>query len=142
MSEERKILDSGERRQFASGAVRDIQEGKGRYDLLPPCERRGEWMTYKEIIEIKTKVPKDDSKTVIVMAPTVNRAIYEWKVFQSRWSSIIKRTNKATLCTELVNGNKIFFKAETQGQQALLGCNAYIIDIDTFAGPQESEDKG
>ena len=42
MSEERKILDSGERRQFASGAVRDIQEGKGRYDLLPPCERRGE----------------------------------------------------------------------------------------------------
>lgn len=35
MSEERKILDSGERRQFASGAVRDIQEGKGRCDLLP-----------------------------------------------------------------------------------------------------------
>lgn len=32
---ERKILDSGERRQFDSGAVRDIQEGKGRCDLLP-----------------------------------------------------------------------------------------------------------
>lgn len=31
----RKILDSGNRRQFASGAVRDIQEGKGRMDLLP-----------------------------------------------------------------------------------------------------------
>ncbi len=30
-----KILDSGERRQFASGAVRDIAEGKGRMDLLP-----------------------------------------------------------------------------------------------------------
>lgn len=30
-----KILDSGNRRQFASGAVRDIQEGKGRMDLLP-----------------------------------------------------------------------------------------------------------
>lgn len=29
------ILDSGERRQFSSGAVRDIQEGKGRCDLLP-----------------------------------------------------------------------------------------------------------
>jgi hypothetical protein len=29
------ILDSGERRQFESGAVRDIQEGKGRCDLLP-----------------------------------------------------------------------------------------------------------
>lgn len=32
---ERKILDSGNRRQFESGAVRDIQEGKGRCDLLP-----------------------------------------------------------------------------------------------------------
>lgn len=33
--EERKILDSGNRRKFASGAVRDIAEGKGRCDLLP-----------------------------------------------------------------------------------------------------------
>lgn len=30
-----RILDSGERREFPSGAVRDIQEGKGRCDLLP-----------------------------------------------------------------------------------------------------------
>lgn len=29
------ILDSGNRREFNSGAVRDIQEGKGRCDLLP-----------------------------------------------------------------------------------------------------------
>lgn len=29
------ILDSGERREFESGAVRDIQTGKGRCDLLP-----------------------------------------------------------------------------------------------------------
>ena len=29
------ITDSGERREFQSGAVRDIQEGKGRCDLLP-----------------------------------------------------------------------------------------------------------
>lgn len=29
------ILDSGARRKFESGAVRDIQEGKGRCDLLP-----------------------------------------------------------------------------------------------------------
>lgn len=32
---ERKILDSGNRREFKSGAVRDIAEGKGRCDLLP-----------------------------------------------------------------------------------------------------------
>jgi len=30
-----KLPDSGERRRFESGAVRDIQEGKGRCDLLP-----------------------------------------------------------------------------------------------------------
>ena len=30
-----KILDSGTRREFVSGAVRDIAEGKGRCDLLP-----------------------------------------------------------------------------------------------------------
>lgn len=29
------IKDSGERRQFNSGAVRDVAEGKGRCDLLP-----------------------------------------------------------------------------------------------------------
>lgn len=32
------IKDSGTRREFESGAVRDIQEGKGRCDLLPLTE--------------------------------------------------------------------------------------------------------
>ena len=30
-----EIKDSGNRREFSTGAVRDIQEGKGRCDLLP-----------------------------------------------------------------------------------------------------------
>ena len=34
-TEEPHIKDSGERRQFDTGAVRDIQEGKGRCDLMP-----------------------------------------------------------------------------------------------------------
>lgn len=33
--EKSAIHDSGIRRSFDTGAVRDIQEGKGRYDLLP-----------------------------------------------------------------------------------------------------------
>lgn len=33
-----EILDSGNRREFESGAVRDIAEGKGRCDLLPLIE--------------------------------------------------------------------------------------------------------
>lgn len=31
----KKVKDSGKRQTFKSGAVRDIQSGKGRYDLLP-----------------------------------------------------------------------------------------------------------
>ncbi len=31
------IKDSGERTEFTSGAVRDMHEGKGRFDLLPMC---------------------------------------------------------------------------------------------------------
>lgn len=32
---DRKIKDSGKRREFKTGAVRDINENKGRFDLLP-----------------------------------------------------------------------------------------------------------
>lgn len=31
------LLDSGDRREFESGAVRDMEVGKGRCDLLPAC---------------------------------------------------------------------------------------------------------
>ena len=31
------IKDSGERTKFETGAVRDMNEGKGRFDLLPMC---------------------------------------------------------------------------------------------------------
>lgn len=30
-----KILDSGDRHEFSTGAVRDMREGKGRCDLIP-----------------------------------------------------------------------------------------------------------
>lgn len=41
MSGYKSVKDSGQRRQFATGAVRDIQEGKGRHDLIPsiPLDR-------------------------------------------------------------------------------------------------------
>lgn len=34
------LKDSGKRVEFETGAVRDTQEGKGRYDLLPPAAIR------------------------------------------------------------------------------------------------------
>jgi hypothetical protein len=35
-SERFVVKDSGVRQAFETGAVRDVQDGKGRYDLLPP----------------------------------------------------------------------------------------------------------
>ncbi len=31
------VKDSGERREFSTGSVRDVRKGKGRFDLIPPC---------------------------------------------------------------------------------------------------------
>lgn len=82
-------------------------------------------------------------KTIVIMSPTVNRAVYEWKAFLSRWSTIIKKANRASLCIELLSGHKIYFKGETEGQRALLGLHADIVSIDEFAMPRaESEDEG
>ena len=81
-------------------------------------------------------------KNIVVMSPTVNRAIYEWKAFLSRWSTIIKKANRTSLCIELLNGRKIYFKGETEGKRTLLGFNADIISIDEFVIPKaESRDK-
>ena len=46
-----KLKDSGERREFETGAVRDISEGKGRCDLLP-LETIGNWFGDLTLIEI------------------------------------------------------------------------------------------
>jgi hypothetical protein len=35
MAEFKKVKDSGKRQQFKTGAKRDTQDGKGRFDLLP-----------------------------------------------------------------------------------------------------------
>ncbi len=35
MGKDYEIKDSGERTEFKTGAVRDLREGKGRFDLLP-----------------------------------------------------------------------------------------------------------
>ena len=76
------------------------------------------------------------------MSPTVNRAVYEMKAFLSRWSAIIKRANRASRYIELLSGHRIYFKAETEGQRALLGLHADITSADEFIMPQiECEDK-
>lgn len=78
-------------------------------------------------------------KNIVIMSPTVERAVYEWKAFLSRWSTIIKKANRTYLCVELLNGHKIYFKGETEGQRALIGLHADIIGVDEFIILQKSE---
>lgn len=77
--------------------------------------------------------------TIVIMTPTVNRAVYEWKDFISKRPMIIKKVNRSSLCVELLSGYKIYFKGETEGQRALLGLNADIISIDEFVMSKELE---
>ena len=77
------------------------------------------------------------------MSPTVYRAVYEWEAFLSRWSTIIKKANRRSLCIELLSGHKIYFKGETEGQRALRGLHADIISAVEFVMPRaESEGQG
>lgn len=76
-------------------------------------------------------------KNIVIMSPTVNRALYEWKAFLSRWSMIIKKANRTNLCIELLSGHKIYFKGETEGRRTLLGLYADIISVDEFEMSQK-----
>lgn len=80
-------------------------------------------------------------KNIIIMSPTVNRAIYEWKKFLSMWSTIVKKANRTNLCIELLSGHKIYFKGETEGQRALLGFYADIVSVDEFVMPNAEKDE-
>ena len=50
LEEKPSIKDSGARREFETGAVRDIQEGKGRCDLLP-LDVKFQLLKYKEMCD-------------------------------------------------------------------------------------------
>lgn len=76
------------------------------------------------------------SKTIVIMSTTVNRAVYNWKAFLSKWSTKIKKANRKNLCVELLSGQKIYFKGMTEGQRALLGLHADIISEDDFVMPK------
>ena len=69
-------------------------------------------------------------KDIIVMCPTVKRARYEFDRFCNFYDSIIQ--TRKLYETTLVNGQKIIFRGETEGQRVLRGTHADIITIDEF----------
>ena len=57
------IKDSGERREFTTGAVRDIAEGKGRCDLLP-LDVVGELIRSKVLLDINHYIRKGSIRSL------------------------------------------------------------------------------
>ena len=69
-------------------------------------------------------------KDIIVMCSTVNRANYEFREFLHNYKQYIEDFQLRKI--KLKNGKCIFFKGETEGQQAILGLRGDIIWIDDF----------
>lgn len=61
------IIDSGERRAFSTGAVRDIQTGKGRCDLLP-LDVIAELYDFEPLISIAAFVADGDTDHLFAAA--------------------------------------------------------------------------
>lgn len=71
-------------------------------------------------------------KDIIVMCPTVRIATQKCKEFLDANRGYVYRFNKAQLFVGLTGGINIYFKGETEGQRALRGMHADIIQIDEF----------
>ena len=88
------ILDSGERRQFETGAVRDIQEGKGRCDLMP--------------LEVLCKYFKKPIFGLLGMFLKDSNTAHLYECIRLFSSYYGEETNTATDCTMLLEVAKHF----------------------------------
>lgn len=69
------------------------------------------------------------NKKIVIMCPTVNSAVFEWKSFLTRWAPIIKKANRTWLYIELLSGCKIYFKSKTTGRWVLIATMNFIIAL-------------
>ena len=69
------IKDSGNRRQFESGAVRDIADGKGRCDLLP-LDVIGDIATSTELLFINEYIRKGNLTSLRAVLRTFGKCYY------------------------------------------------------------------
>ncbi len=89
---------------------------------------------------IGSKHPTD----LVVMSPTVQRAVRELEAFvsflkSSKWRTILKKVDWIRRCVELSGGHRIYFKGETEGKEALIGLHANVVSIDEFLKTTEKE---
>lgn len=71
-------------------------------------------------------------KTIIVMCPTVEIATEKCKRFLEINRNYVYRFSKRDLMVGLTGGVNFYFKGETEGQRALIGTHAEIVNIDEF----------
>ena len=69
-------------------------------------------------------------KNIIVMCPTVKRANYEFRSFCEKWIEIIDKVKSYEVT--LIDGRKIMFRGETEGQKVIRGFHGDIISISEF----------
>jgi hypothetical protein len=70
------LPDSGERRQFESGAVRDIAQGKGRCDLMP-LGVIGEWLNDANLVHIDEYLYTGDDDSLWAVFRAFSRERWE-----------------------------------------------------------------
>lgn len=99
-SETPKILDSGTRREFESGAVRDIQEGKGRCDLLPLDVVADYYATdYSLLRYVESERVTDILNSIYRFQETGDHrrlleALYATKMFEETWTTMFLEVSK------------------------------------------------
>lgn len=72
------IKDSGERREFETGAVRDMAEGKGRFDLMPLSEMADLFEGDHRIFSIIMDLSQMPDPGLRYSKPFVTNAIYNF----------------------------------------------------------------
>lgn len=97
---ESRILDSGNRTQFESGAVRDMREGKGRFDLVP-LEVVGEIMGGPIILNLKNFLSSKDTTYLYNCLGTFSRVyddgktkVSDKKIYEQRYCSMFLEVAK------------------------------------------------
>ena len=77
---------------------------------------------------------------MVVMSPTVQRAVRELEAFKSsKWSMLIKKIDWIRRYVDLLGGHRIYFKGETEGKEALMGIHANVVSIDDFLNITDKE---
>ena len=71
-------------------------------------------------------------KDIIVMCPTVYRADQEFRQLCKELGENAARIHPVERRVDILNGPRVFFKGETEGQQTLLGHHGDIIPIYKF----------